>query len=384
MGPRDFTDFKLMPQSEVDAEMEMYFRERQEAEMREARERAQADRAADAMPRIAVNHPRQISCSESEGLARAKRIMSEYLYGPKSDGAKGSLVSPGSDDVIAAVPTPARDLDDSSERLDPSFVEHKPSGEEETLDPKKFPIGSLSMLPAVINPLRELEGLRNRLALGCDYSLVRRRYCELSIFMNLMGQIAPAFRPRMSGNGRKSDPNSMIMHRDRLVIDYHWCHASKMNVTPRDAMHAAILDFEREFSFDAAWELSGKKWTKGYRAAEALSLTRMQQCQTMTIHGPELTEVLKGIDSGWRESGGKTTSKLAMAKREIAQWAELDRRIQPEREKYELLWRVREMLGRSAPAQLTAELYALATGGSVLDRASVRDRLKRLDKHVSA
>lgn len=384
MGPRDFTDFKLMPQSEVDAEMEMYFRECKEAEMCEARERAQAERAADAMPRIAVDPPRQISCSENGGLARAKRIIGEYLYGPKSDGFKGSLVSPDSDDVIAEVPTPVVDLDDSSERVDPSFVEHKSSVEEAAPDPKNFPIGSFSMLPVVINPLRELELLANQLALGCEYALVRRRYCELSVLLNLMGKIAPAFRPRMSSSGRKSDPNSMVMHRDRLVIDYHWCHASKMKLTPRDPLHGAILDREQKFSFDAAWELSGKKWTKGYRAAEALSLTRMQQCQTMTIHGPELTEVLKGIDSGWRESGGKATSKLAMAKREIAQWAELDRRIQSEREKYELLWRVREMLGRSAPAQLTAELYALATGGPVLDRASVRDRLKRLDKYVSA
>jgi hypothetical protein len=40
------------------------------------------------------------------------------------------------------------------------------------------------------------------------------------------------------------------------------------------------------------------------------------------------------------------------------------------------------MLGRDASNQLIGELLALMLGSDVLDRTSVRDKLRTLDKHV--
>jgi hypothetical protein len=251
------------------------------------------------------------------------------------------------------------------------------------VDLSVFPIKSASEVLEFDEPMLEMEAISRELLTHKDYGQVRARYCLLSIRMNLEGRQAPRFRLKLISGAKRMDPIHMVMHRDRVVIDYHWCHSTKMVISANEAAHTALFDAQ-DFDFAAAWRLSAKKWTLAFRAAEALCLTRFQQSQTMTLHDHELVKLLKDFGSGWRASAGKSTSKLASVKRQINQWAERDQRIVDERHSYESLWIVREMLGPGASNSEIATLHALAVGGSVRDRASIRDRLKRLENNLRA
>lgn len=242
-----------------------------------------------------------------------------------------------------------------------------------------FPVGDLVGLPEFDDPAREMTMLILELAKHNDYHRVRARYCRLSIRMNLVGQQAPGFRAKLSASTKRGDPVHMLMHRDRVVIDYHWCH-THMDLSANEVAHTAVFNSE-EFDFGAAWRLTGKNWKSTYRAAEALCLTRLQQCQTMMLHDQELGELVGRLGAGWRASGGKTSSRLAQVNRALNEWAERDKRIEPQKRGYELLWLVREMLGPDGKS-LWGRLHALAVGGPERDRTTIRDSVKRLDKKV--
>jgi hypothetical protein len=245
-----------------------------------------------------------------------------------------------------------------------------------------FPVQDLSKLPEFDNPLGKLNVICRDLFTHKDYSSVRSSYCQASIHMNLLGLLAPAFRPKVKAHAPKNDPIHMLLHRDQLVIDYHWCYAQRMQLSPKDDAHAMLMNEDMDFDFAVALKLSAKKHKSIFRAAEALCLTPFQQCQTMKLHSLELDALLKSIGGGWRESGGKSSSKLALVKREIGRWVERNKRIAPERSSYECLWLARQTLGPDTPNQQIADLHALMVGFAPLDRTTIRDKLKLLDKHV--
>jgi hypothetical protein len=245
-----------------------------------------------------------------------------------------------------------------------------------------FPVNDVLALPEFDDPKRELTTLCREALSHKNYATVRARYCQLSMRMNLQGMLAPGFRPQPRIGASKGDPTYMLVHRDQLVIDYHWLHATRVALSPTELEHALLLDQDVAFDFEAAWRLTGNKQKKSFRATEALCLTRFQQCQTRTLHSPEVSATLDGITGGWRASEGKTNSKLAKAKRAIGQWIERDSRIADQQYSYVCLWQAREMLGAGASKQLIADLHALMLGESALDRTTIRDKLKRLDKGI--
>ena len=245
-----------------------------------------------------------------------------------------------------------------------------------------FPIKSVAELKRSDDPLSELITLRRQILDHNDYARVRENYCSLAIQLNELGRLAPAYRPEMKAKARRGDPRHMVLHRDQVVIDLHWCYARKMLITPLDMSHQALFDAADAFQFDLAWRISGEKWLGTYRAAEALALTTLQQCQLRTLRGPELVERLKGVQTGWLDSNGKRASKVAMTRRQIGQWAERQRRIVNQRDYYEKLWLARELFGPDGSNQLIAELHALMVGGDVQDRATIRDKLKSLDRQL--
>lgn len=215
-----------------------------------------------------------------------------------------------------------------------------------------------------------------------SYGRVREDYCNLSIRLNLIGKRSPAYRPLLKAGAAWGNAIHKVIHRDQVVIDLHWARATTMPLAPLEPAHAALFGDDAEFQFDVAWALAGKKWRNEYRAAEALCLTTFQQSQMLTLHGPEVGARIKSIGDGWQKSGGKSASEIATARRKICQWAERDKRICSQRDYYEKLWLARELLGHKTSNQLIAELHALMVGGEIQNRATIRDKLESLDKHV--
>jgi hypothetical protein len=245
-----------------------------------------------------------------------------------------------------------------------------------------FPIAALSEVKEVEDPLRAMTELCARLISHKDYALERDEYCNLSIRLNLIGKLAPAYRPEVAIGATFGKAIGMVRHRDNTVIDLHWCHATKMSLMPNSPEMVALFSEGSEFHFKNAWEPTGKKITSKYKASEALCLTPFQQCQLKALIGSDHKAAATVMRSGWFASGGKEVSKVASVKRQLGQWAERDKQVIARRDCYLKLWLAREMLGRDASNQLIGELLALMLGSDVLDRTSVRDKLRTLDKHV--
>lgn len=251
-----------------------------------------------------------------------------------------------------------------------------------------FPVPDMAAFdefaPAVV--AESLAALCQRVRTASDYRTVRGEYCRLSVLLNLKGAIAPAFRPVPVIRGANGHPVPMgdsahkLMLRDRLVIDYHWC-AARMDIHPSEAQHVALFAPGRDFSFADAWVLACKKHRGRYRAAEAMMLTTLQQCQTLTLRGPELSERVTKLSSDYRDSGGKFASRNATAKRKIREWTERMPRMKAERHVYEHLWDARELLGKEN-VTLVGELLALMLGQPKLDRKTIKGKLEKLDKQV--
>lgn len=111
-----------------------------------------------------------------------------------------------------------------------------------TPDWSEFPVRDLASLLKFDDAAREVSAITAELLAHQNYHLVRSRYCHLSIRMNLEGRQAPAFRTKLSAEPKHGDPVLMLMHRDRLVIDYHWCHASRMAVGGPERDRTSIRD----------------------------------------------------------------------------------------------------------------------------------------------
>ena len=244
-----------------------------------------------------------------------------------------------------------------------------------------FPVSTVESMPIADDPLRDLAVLCHRIVSPDDYLGARVEYCRLSVQLNVMGRLAPAFRPQVDIKAKSGHPVHTRALRDRLVIDYHWCHATNMNLIPSDALHRKVFAPGFAFSFEAAWELSGKNWRGVYRGYEALALTDLQQCQTVRLHGPELIEREKKFSGTYRDSKGQFSSPYASARRKIGEWAETRSRMKAEQRDYVFLWRARELLG-AGRAALIPDLLALMLGEAVRDRKTIRDKLALLDKHV--
>lgn len=246
--------------------------------------------------------------------------------------------------------------------------------------PNAFPVDDEMSFERVGDPLRAMKELCFRLLDHKDYHRERSEYCQLSIQMNLCGKLAPAFRPELSSGAKFGDSVHHLLNRDRLVIDFHWC-ATRMEIHPNDVQYAALFAPGRAFSFLDAWALSGKIHKGRYRATEALMLTTFQQCQTHSLWGPELTDRMSGVYSGYRDSGGRYASRHATAKKKIREWTERMPRMKAERHVYEHLWDARELLGKEN-VTLVGELLALMLGQPKLDRKTIKGKLEKLDKQV--
>lgn len=246
-----------------------------------------------------------------------------------------------------------------------------------------FPVTHATEVLTTDDPLDDMKALCRDVLLHKDYLRIRNEYCRLSIKLNFIGKLAPAFRPVLKSGGVWGDKQiHHQVHRDQVVIDLHWCHTTKMGFSPTDPNHLALFDDPTVFPFDRAYAVAGKKLTSKYRAAQALCLTTLQQCQLLKLREAALVSRQLALEKGWCASGGKSASKIAAAKRQISQWAERDKRIASSRDHYEKLWLARELLEPGAKAAQIGALHALMVGSEELDRKTITGKLQNLDKHV--
>jgi hypothetical protein len=377
-----------MSESEQDVEMAAFFR--QEAEEDAAEKAKSRANAALYVPDSDDDASSAEAVLSLQMQAAKERLLASMM--PKKRSAVVALAStPAGLETVASPPTHSNVHDSRAEleiKVVPLPVEPAPEGVIAVVAPatdiKQFPLSNVKTVTEFEDALKAMANLCKQLLTHKDYLRVRDDYCRHSITLNLIGELAPGWRSQLKAGAGWGNAIHEVIHRDQVVIDLHWCHATKMPLMPQDAGHVALFNDNENFPFDLAWELAGRKWKGTYRAAEVLCLTTLQQSQLLKLRGPELLACLDGIDSGWHKSEGKSASKMATVNRQVSQWAERDKRIQPRRDDYVKLWLARELLGRDTPCQQTAELHALMVGGEVRDRTTIRDMLKSLDKHVLA
>lgn len=364
----------LMDDAEADREMERCFRERAEQEAAERAAR-QSDDACRDVGTAAPDSEQADGDPSMEVPPDLSAALDALINGepvPESAEVSHPVAAEGSRAVVTDPVMPSKSGDSSGS---------EPRG---VADLSVFPVTSAAELRPSADPLREMTDLCRQILDHKDYARVRTKYCRLSIQLNELGRLAPAFRPALKTGAPRGDRIHMVLHRDQIVIDLHWCYAKKMAISAPDAAHQVLFDHSESFPFGLAWELSGKKWRSEYRAAEALVITTLQQCQLLKLRGPEVAARAEAVGAGWRMSAGKSASKIAMVRRQIGQWAERDRRIVAQRGYYEQLWLARELLGPDWTNALVAELHAVMVGGDVQDRTTIRDKLKSLDRQLKA
>ncbi|NIC43383.1 hypothetical protein [Aquabacterium sp. A08] len=416
----DLTNYRPASQREVELEMRRCFDERaaEERERRAERDKQEKLAAAETAshPTLTLAEAKQMAATiRQHGGKRVKspeEIELDALFADLADLAAGreigsSAASPGAERVIADDPV---DIDatesdaqpmtaeagDADERS-PALVEGLPVAGVAVAAPSpvvepiatvrdlvdhEFPLAQVPELVDDSNPHRELHLIAQELACHKDYRRVRAAYCEQSLLLNQVGRLAPAYRPALVSGAPHNDPVHQLIHRDQVVIDLHWCFATQMSLSPTEAAHVALFADPSRFNLEAAWAISGKKWRKGFRSDQALSLTILQQCQLLAIRGAGLQATCKSLGDGWRASGGKEAGRFARFKRALGEWCERDPRMLEHRRSYEMLWFARELLGSSATPIQIAKLHALMLGEAELGRVTVRDKLKKLDRHV--
>ena len=247
-----------------------------------------------------------------------------------------------------------------------------------------FPVTYVTEELTTDDPRVMMTALCRELLIHKDYPRIRNEYCRLSIRLNLVGKLAPAFRPVLKSGAKWGDMTiHHQIHRDQVVIDLHWCHATKMGLSPTEPNHQALYADPLVFPFNNAYALAGKRMKSVYRASEALCLTTMQQCQLLKLRGPDVLARQDALENGWRVSAGKKVSKIAAAKKLIGEWVERDKRIASRRVHYEQLWLARELLEPGAKAAQIGALLALMVREVELDRRTIFGQLKQLDNHVT-
>lgn len=289
-----------------------------------------------------------------------------------------AIPAPLMQEPIVPVPTPDYSTAIPSE-AELSTSTRKPEPVDMTSKAPAFPIADISIVRQFDNPVGSLSQLSLELSLHGDYDRVRDEYCHLSIRLNLIGKIAPAYRQQLKSGQKGGHPSHMAIHRDQLVIDSHWLQTTGVPALPEDRAYRPLFDPATGFPFDLAWLFANKKWKATYRADEALNLTTFQQHQLAKLHNQDIADRRTAILTSKRSPGSRSASPISIVRSKVNKWAEKDPRIQPMRDEYVHLWRARELLGHDAPMDSVAKLHALMTGTAAISRKTVTDKLKRLD-----
>jgi hypothetical protein len=217
-----------------------------------------------------------------------------------------------------------------------------------------------------------------------DYMQIRDAYCTLSIAMNHLGMISPAYRahPTINPVLSKRDENYRIIQKDRLIIECHWLRCRQESIVTRDKKYQALFDSNQLFPFELSEKFASENWSNNHRADEALYLTAQQQSQLIALQGNIVRERRARAMDGIKVDGVRVPPKVKVVRLALRKWSEKKSVIATQYQIYEALWLARELLDKDASMREIAKLGSLITGASPLDESTVRLKLAGLDKHI--
>lgn len=122
------------------------------------------------------------------------------------------------------------------------------------------------------------------------YPEIRERFIECSIMLNILGEIAPRFRPIRTPEQRKKGvpypENEKLLSNDLQVIDLEWIH--------RHGLYASdIINFKGLFNSDKAFDIEkATKFTNKVgskqKKAESIALPPIEQFQLAAIQSKDV------------------------------------------------------------------------------------------------
>lgn len=232
----------------------------------------------------------------------------------------------------------------------------------------------------------ELETLAQECRKPDDYLRIRERYCEVSFALNVHGLWAPAFRPEIPIPREKSDrqPAHQLVQQDRVVIDCHWLHCKKCRVEPTEARWRPLFKGGKDFPLVLAEEFASRGIPGEYRAEAILQLTHPQQVQLRALRGKAVQGMFESIKHSARVDGRRIPPRLEVIALAINRWAEKDRRVASEREKYMAHAKAHELLKPASPTrQEIASLAGLIRGVPALSGRTASDLLKKIERELA-
>lgn len=238
-------------------------------------------------------------------------------------------------------------------------------------------------VPTTAQELRaELDTLMREYKAGKDYAAVRDRYCAISIAINEQGLWAPRFRRQPLINPTQcKTPQSIMLHRDQLIIDAHWLWCKK-SASMFSGKYEQLLDAELPFDFVLADAYAQENWASQYRVEEQLMLPDEIQWQLLTTRSKKHIEVHRQLFDGVRTGTTRIPPRVKTIQKAIAVWARTSPKIRGEEQAYADLWLAREMLGTKAAAKFIAELAGLMSGRAPLEASTIRQKLKGLNQRL--
>lgn len=289
---------------------------------------------------------------------------------------EGASIQPESQESVPAELSAASDYD-SMRGPTAHATRSEPEAHNEYLESVRTS-GSTECVVSQLNELIQ-EFQRHK-----DYTLVRERYMQLSVELNLQKCLAPAGRenPAISSGKPRGDQFHIDVFVDQIVIDCHWLHTNQhpIDFQRNDVRYKEIFNAQHPFDFDLARDFAQQNWSRNHRAVETMFLPPHLQMQLAALRSKELQEAYKALQT--KRKGLDTQSRLATFKQEFRLWQHRDPRVK-DAATYQTLWEVHMVLGSSTTPKMLAELTALLTGKPLLTGKTVAEKLKKLQKHTS-
>lgn len=271
------------------------------------------------------------------------------------------------------------------EALRESITLTKPTGDS-PIKPttSHFPAVESKMFSSSAEALCALTALMATLRKSGDYQSIRDEYCRLSIEINSFCLLAPAGRPPVNTGKKWGNNVFKEIHRDQLVIDCHWLHATKqrVNINAKDIEFAALFDHSADFPFELAWEFATKEWKATHRVVTMLRLTPFQQYQLLKLHDANVRSVIDFLEKPRRESSGAKPAPIDCFEQQLNAWCERDPRVAPYRAGYLAVWKSRQFLGSAASVSQIGKLAAYMLGESPKDDKTIRSREEKIGRHI--
>lgn len=220
-----------------------------------------------------------------------------------------------------------------------------------------------------------------------DYDSIREEFVRVSLALNQVKLLAPAYRdqPRMPYLKSRWEENAHLLI-DQIVIDCHWLHCRGEQVNPRWPELKAMFASSGGFDCAAiARKIAAKDWSCDFRVLELFYLNNRQQAQLMQLRSNALKKKFQTLLEGTKEldSDGKTSrmkSKVSPVRMAINNWVDSNHRVRGQEEMYESIWVAIELLGPKAKSKEIADLAALRCGVRPLSPRTVIDKITILKK----